>query len=1046
MADKRRKRGIVVTGDVTIDWYEIQQGPKQHAGEHGDSNWRRYPAVARTCRPGGALLLAEALAAACDKQLDAPVLTGKYDLEQITPDQVLHSFTALHRRKVTIDKNDQLIWQVLKYAGFAGPNTGAPACVTSKSSCLSYPTDARDAELVVVDDAGNGYRTNSDLLPKDVPNDALVVVKAHAPLQQGGVWEWIAALPRPERVVVICSIADLRALDGVDISKGLSWEKTALQFAYAIRMSPALYQLRTCANLVVRLGDEAAMVYRYNDNQRTTLVYDPVAGEGDTTTRYGDFMGRGTVFAAGLAASINRNGPVPLEDAVAFGLECARKAIMGGYRFEGRSVSYPWDDIFGGGNDLKSTWRTLHRVPVPRTTDPQRPDPGFWSILDQKTSRTRLEVAESIVRTGSHPVLEQVPILTCGAFQTLDRSEIERFSGVRSLMQEYIAQNETQPLCIAVFGAPGAGKSFGVKQIAKFVSRKTGVDIEPHTENLSQYRDQHDLITAFHRTRDVALSGNLPLVFFDEFDSSVDGRKLFWLKSFLAPMQDGEFLQGETLYHIGKAIFVFAGGTCASFDEFQKYQFDAPDVARNAKLPDFISRLKGYVDIHGPDPVDQDDDAYVIRRALVLRSMFERGRRGRTASLFEPNSHVLSIDPCVLRALLRIPNYRHGNRSLESIIKMSRLHGQREFNQDALPPMDQLRIHVDSRAFEYLLGRDAITDSTRLASNRDHPESTDFCALENDTIHGLARRFHEEFVRARKLKGEKLNVPENYDELPLDKKRSNIGAAEDIPRKLRAIGCAARRLRPGEFPCTPLITEQEVETLARLEHDRWMQEQRLQNWTYGKTRDAITKRTPNMVPYERLDESTREYDRESVRAIPRVLAQTGFEIYRTVEREEIDPELIETFARIIHDEYCRERRNEGDTPQSNPSLVDFDKLPPDLQHANRDNARTIPDKLLAIGYDIRRVLPHEKATAPSLSDRHIETMARLEHDRWCWEKRLQGWFLGKKKNADKKVTPYLKSYDVLPEKVKNYDRQTVRLIPRLLQRAGYTVVKTWPGA
>ncbi len=38
----------------------------------------------------------------------------------------------------------------------------------------------------------------------------------------------------------------------------------------------------------------------------------------------------------------------------------------------------------------------------------------------------------------------------------------------------------------------------------------------------------------------VARPVRIPLVFWDEFDTSLDGRPLGWLRYFLAPMQDGD--------------------------------------------------------------------------------------------------------------------------------------------------------------------------------------------------------------------------------------------------------------------------------------------------------------------------------------------------------------------------------------------------------------------------------------------------------------------------------------------------------------------------
>jgi hypothetical protein len=52
--------------------------------------------------------------------------------------------------------------------------------------------------------------------------------------------------------------------------------------------------------------------------------------------------------------------------------------------------------------------------------------------------------------------------------------------------------------------------------------------------------DPKDLTAAFHQAQDRALAEEVPLVFFDEFDSSLNKEPYGWLKYFLAPMEDGK--------------------------------------------------------------------------------------------------------------------------------------------------------------------------------------------------------------------------------------------------------------------------------------------------------------------------------------------------------------------------------------------------------------------------------------------------------------------------------------------------------------------------
>ena len=124
------------------------------------------------------------------------------------------------------------------------------------------------------------------------------------------------------------------------------------------------------------------------------------------------------------------------------------------------------------------------------------------------------KLAFLIVKKGLSSV-KDFPIGKFGKLITVDRAEIESFRSIKYVMKEYIysedySEQNIKPLSIAVFGAPGSGKSFGVTQVAESIDSER---VRKITFNISQFTSTKDLANAFHRVRDVSLEGKIPLVF-----------------------------------------------------------------------------------------------------------------------------------------------------------------------------------------------------------------------------------------------------------------------------------------------------------------------------------------------------------------------------------------------------------------------------------------------------------------------------------------------------------------------------------------------------
>ncbi|WP_067479983.1 RyR domain-containing protein [Actinomadura hibisca] len=151
----------------------------------------------------------------------------------------------------------------------------------------------------------------------------------------------------------------------------------------------------------------------------------------------------------------------------------------------------------------------------------------------------------------------------------------------------------------------------------------------------------------------------------------------------------------------------------------------------------------------------------------------------------------------------------------------------------------------------------------------------------DDLIEQLARAIHDHYVvnqtrRGRTRWDNPALVP--WARLPEDLRTANREQALGISGKLAAVG-ATLAPHVGEGP--PFCFEdEEVELLARVEHVRWVEERGRAGWSFGPHRDDERRLHPQMKDWAALDEENREKDRDAVRALPRILADAGFQIVR----------------------------------------------------------------------------------------------------------------------------------------------------------------------
>jgi hypothetical protein len=196
--------------------------------------------------------------------------------------------------------------------------------------------------------------------------------------------------------------------------------------------------------------------------------------------------------------------------------------------------------------------------------------------------------------------------------------------------------------------------------------------------------------------------------------------------------------------------------------------------------------------------------------------------------------------------------------------------------------------------------------------------------LEGDLLEQLAEVVHVEYCAAELAKGSTWGEPTDeyllvheplapyagrkrdpartgpnlvaYVNLSEHVKEQNRDMVRDIPNKLAAAGYVMRQLGAGES--TSQVSEEEIELMAELEHDRWVRLKLAQGWSFASRRDEERRRHPDLVPWRELtpEERQRRYgmdgasrigpsllperekqkDRALIRKIDSILARIGY--------------------------------------------------------------------------------------------------------------------------------------------------------------------------
>ncbi len=799
--------------------------------------------------------------------------------------------------------------------------------VVGRSDCHDKPVvtikkeDIAGSDIIVVDSLGLGW-LNGAMHQTEPPiaNIAKMFTGSDIVLKLSSLADGIPLLDLPkmdkqfhDKLTVVVSVEALRER-GALISRGLSWDRTIEETVREFKSGLSARDLGRCRRVVVQFSLDGVAIFD-RDKAKGQLrlnrfVYDPTKSEGSFRAQYeGHMFGQLSLLSAAIVGHLADPVGYPLYTAVCLALKAMRHQLSEGMACEVKedkpkiplpeSVKREQDNLYlpyvlsgqikeaeQQGKDNKklkelkepftkilSTFATSFQYDT--LSAPPREDGSEYRsrLLADATGYSYEYMAVKafdIVIKGPSKSLRTAPTAIYGKYRTVDREEIERINAVRNLIVSYRNDPfDKKPLSIAVFGPPGAGKSFAVKQLAK----QLGFDDADMIEfNLSQFQadSQTQLHTAFHQVRDASIRGRIPLVFWDEFDAA----GYHWLKEFLAPMQDASFTSGSNNHPFGKAIFIFAGGVHHDFQDFQSkagktFNSEGKEIAddsKRLKISDFVSRLRGYVNVKGPNPIktaNNPDHEHLIRRAIILRGFLQ-------TALHRGDEDHIPVSAPLAQAFLRVSQYLHGARSMEAMVKMSDTQGRDVFGESSLPPEEQMAMHLDVAEFKKELQR---------------------TALNNEMIEIIARGCHQGWKTQKELQGYKLGdnrcdygpkkthpLLKPYDELENDDKAGNLDPAIVTLAKFDEAGVeiflptTAKR----EAGISGKELKQVKEKLYRIEHDVWLRDHLLNGYDYCGETDDLLRLHACVQRFDALTEEEQQLDVAIIDAVIEELEKKGY--------------------------------------------------------------------------------------------------------------------------------------------------------------------------
>lgn len=163
-----------------------------------------------------------------------------------------------------------------------------------------------------------------------------------------------------------------------------------------------------------------------------------------------------------------------------------------------------------------------------------------------------------------------------------------------------------------------------------------------------------------------------------------------------------------------------------------------------------------------------------------------------------------------------------------------------------------------------------------------HRAATDFLTDVDDEYPKLMHLAYRQGLEEARNKNPTGTAKTKPNDLPWEELDEQMRDANRVPADHYYVKLRALDLIQVQEQGAPLfvLSSEELELFADMEHRRWCADRLMAGWVYNDIRNDELKHHPDLIPYKKLTDETKKYDRDQVILMMKILQQDDWRIKR----------------------------------------------------------------------------------------------------------------------------------------------------------------------